>query len=217
MNVTAHQPVQTRLIVLRQTIVAAILAAWTLTAGCVNRRGPDTAVTPDIPVLHIEADAAGNLYVDHQPLTPAQLSERLRVTDDCDLIALHGGLTSSSAPPVSAQTLRTIVRYGMPVLVVEPDDSMTLAGEKGESRPLTVGLSDTQIRGLLQLHESLAAGSPAASNLPSLGATLEMDSSEGVYRFRRVEMGLPGRRVWLVHEQPDETESTTGIQIKKSW
>lgn len=84
---------------------------------------------------------------------------------------------------------------------------------------VSIKLNTDYIGSVNRLLSGKRGPSPGTPTGSSLETTIEWDTTAGEYQFSRVELGLVGRRVWLVHELPESDEDTgaVGIRLRKEW
>jgi hypothetical protein len=103
--------------------------------------------------------------------------------------------------------------------VVEDEETapLPLSQAEGDHRPVTV--NTFRIRQALGLYDKLKGESPDSRMLPG-GADIVLrfdpDGKEG-YALKRVEVGVAGRSLWLVHDMAADVDAATSIQYKKEW
>jgi hypothetical protein len=114
--------------------------------------------------------------------------------------------------------LAKIARVGLPLVIVEKDGEVAWRETSGGDGTRTARIGTDQLAALRRL---LGRGRDGAktSSLPVLETTVGWDTATGAYGLNRVELGLFGKRVWIMFEQgePDEESGTVGIQFKKEW
>lgn len=165
-------------------------------------------------VISIYVSETGDVLWDGEPVSQQTLRERLATVRPEDTIAWYGGppLPTMSIPQQSV--FESILKLGLRTVWVQDDAAG--ASEQGAGRPITVNTK--YIREALTLYDRLkGADNQDRKLLPAdIVVRLEPDAQEG-YVLRRVEVGLIGQSIWIVHESLSEAESATSIQLKKEW
>jgi hypothetical protein len=83
-------------------------------------------------------------------------------------------------------------------------------------RAVTIGTD--QFAALRRLWSGGKEGGGASSR-PVVQTIIDFNAAEGTYELKRVELGLFGEHVWLMHQQPetDEESGSIGILFQKEW
>ena len=141
-----------------------------------------------------------------------------RRRDDIDVVAVHGDVTGEDATGAKSATMAHIARVGVPLVVVEKEGEYAWRESSGADGVRTVEVGTDQFAALRRLWKRRKA-TPKEETEPALQTTVQWDTATGTYELNRVELGLFGRRVWLMHElrETDDESGTVGIQLKKEW
>lgn len=137
-----------------------------------------------------------------------------------ELIAVHGPFATASVREARSVVLEKLARVGIPLVVVEDaEGEYEWRTHTDDDGIRTIKLSTDHLGSVSRLLQGRPNASSKPAVGPSLQTTLEWDTTIGEYQFSRVELGLVGKRVWLVHEQreSDEESGTVGIRLKKEW
>ena len=131
------------------------------------------------------------------------------------LVAVH----ESADSPIEANsaTLARLARTGIPLVMVEKDGEYEWRDRSATDGIRTVKFGTEQFAVFRNLRER---GKIAAdSRGPVLQMSADLDTTTGKYELSRVELGLFGKSVWLMHRQheSDEEPGTTGILFRKEW
>lgn len=166
---------------------------------------------PDGDIVAISVDAEGRVYWDGEVVDTNALAGRLALLDADDTIAFSGSVTGGSVRAADRHVFETVARIGVPLVLVEEGGSDNAAG-----RPVTLGTP--RIRQALAVYDKLAGQGDRTQPLAGADLVLRFDPDDQKgYLLRRIELGLGGQSLWLVHELGRETESSTSIQLKKEW
>jgi hypothetical protein len=138
--------------------------------------------------------------------------------DSLDIIAVHGSPTGEGSVEKNSAVMQKIVNVGVPLVIVEENGEFAWREQSGGDGVRSVKVGTDQFAALQQLWKRRKA-IPGEAREPALQATVSWDETTESYELSRVELGIVGRSVWLVHEQreTDEDRGTIGIQIKKQW
>lgn len=182
-----------------------------LLAGGFSAARADEDALPAGDVVAISVDAEGRVYWDGEVVDTNALAGRLALLDEDDTIAFSSSVTGASVRAADRHVFETVAKIGVPLVLVEEGGSDGAAG-----RPVT--LSTPRLRQALNLYDKLAGQGDRAQPLAGADLVLRFDPDDQKgYLLRRIELGLGGQSLWLVHELGRETESSTSIQLKKEW
>lgn len=204
---------------IRLLICALMLAAvcpdgaWSAEAPVEERRVADEG---DVVSLYV--DAEGGIYWNGERIDTNTLALRLSLLDRDDAIALYGSVEESQLRRADRSVMETVLRTGVPLVLVEDESRLRLPmqAENGQARPVT--LSTVRIRQALDLYDRTVGRQDRSRPLSGTDVVLRFDPSEEQgYLLRRIELGLGGRALWIVHESLNERESSTSIQLKREW
>jgi len=178
------------------------------------------AQTPGEPlgVSEVRITHHGEVYWDGELMDTGSLPRRvLQAPRSARAIAFYGHVTGEEPPPADRDVFTSILRAGLPVLLVERDGEDHAHGARGTGEVATVALSAAQLRTALDICARFADGRSrnAAARVPDL--TVRFAPDEDGIPLTKIELGLKGHSVWLVHEGLDEAEHSTSIQLRKSW
>lgn len=171
----------------------------------------DDGELPEGDVVTISMDAEGLVYWDGEIVDTNTLAGRLALLDADDTIAFSGAVTGAASRAADRRVFETVARIGVPLVLVEDGGLDSTAG-----RPVT--LSTPRLRQALNLYDKLAGQGDRVQPLAGTDLVLRFDpDDQRGYLLRRIEVGLGGQSLWLVHELGRETESSTSIRLKKEW
>lgn len=173
----------------------------------------------ELQVLDIVIVSTNQITLGTNTLSPppaADLIERRR--DAIDVVAVHGWDEGDAATGPADSAVTKIARFGLPLVVVEKDGAYQWRGQSDSDGIRTVKIGTDHVAALRRLWkkgEDDASG-PAG---PVLQTTIDWDTGSGSYELRRVELGLLGERVWLMHERGEAGDEggTVGVRLKKEW
>jgi hypothetical protein len=137
---------------------------------------------------------------------------------DGDAIALYGKVTGQDARSRDQRVFESVARTGVRMVVVEDDGSARLSFQQTDGGKQPVTVSTMHVRGALKLYDRIKGEPPSANLLsgPDVVLRFDPDNKEG-YVLKRVEVGVAGSSLWIVHEALDDSDSSTSIQYKKRW
>ena len=138
--------------------------------------------------------------------------------DAADVVAVHGLAGGDDPSDTQAAAVAKIARIGMPLVVVEKDGAYAWRKQSDSDGIRTLKLGTDQFATLQRLWKRRKPNAEASTE-PTLQTTVQWDTATGNYELSRVELGLFGRHVWLMHEQrdSDDESDSVGIQLKKTW
>lgn len=142
-----------------------------------------------------------------------------RHRDRLELIAIHESIKGDSAGRTAVSpSVAAIARAGVPLVFVEKDGEYAWREHSGAHGVRTVTIGTDQFAELRRLLK-IGKDPEKAATGPVLKSTVDWDAVSGSYEMKRVELGLFGERVWLMHElrESDESPGGFGIQIRKEW
>ena len=137
---------------------------------------------------------------------------------DGDAIAFYGNLTGQDACSRDQDVFESVARTGVRMVVVEDDGSARVPFQQTDGGRPPVTVSTMYIRQALRVYDKIKGEPPSASLLsgPDIVLRFDPDNEEG-YILKRVEVGVAGSSLWIVHETLDAIDSSTSIQYKKEW
>lgn len=135
-----------------------------------------------------------------------------------DVIAVHGSGPGEPPAQIQSSTVARLASVGVPLVFVEQDGEYAWREQSTENGIRTAKVGTDQFAALRRLWMR-GKGYPETPPQSTLQTSVQWDTATGNYEFSRVELGLLGKRVWLMHEQreSDEESGRIGIQIKKEW
>lgn len=138
--------------------------------------------------------------------------------DAVDVVAVHGSLDGDTSVGTSPSAVARLASVGLPLVIIEKDGEYAWREQSNEHGIRTVKVGTEQFAALRRLWKGGKARPDKASE-PALQTSVQWDTATGAFELSRVELGLFGRRVWLLHEQrdSDDESGTVGIRIKKEW
>lgn len=187
--------------VARQSALMALTAVAALYPPALRAGTAATNGTPDgaasLPPLGYPAPLADALTLDPPPLstsaTPALTPDRVPL--------LLWGLT----------------RFGVPVPPPNGDDPLASPRDPAADGAPRIRVSTDQLRLLLGLARR-SPPAPSESSGLAVRSAFDRDGASGQYQISRVEVGLLGRRLWLVHEPGQHDESgRSGVRVQFRW
>lgn len=138
--------------------------------------------------------------------------------DTLDVVVVHDPAPGSSSSEKKAPVLATIAGAGVPVVIVEKEGEYAWRKQSAVDGVRTVKVGTADFAALRRLWKGEKLRS-VPSSAPVVETTMGWDTATGTYELSRVELGLFGKRVWIMHEQreSDEGGGTVGIQLRKGW
>ena len=135
-----------------------------------------------------------------------------------DAIAFYGNLTGQDARSRDQRVFESVARTGVRMVVVEDDGSARLPFQQTDGGRPPVTVSTMRIRDALKFYDGIKGEPPPANLLvgPDVVLRFDPDNEEG-YVLKRVEVGVAGSSLWIVHETLNDIDSSTSIQYKKEW
>lgn len=166
-------------------------------------------------VVSVYMDEAGETFWDGEAVSPEELRARLAALRSEDTVAWCGGAPEAGLNASQQNLFEYIVKLGLKTVWVPQSESENTATGSG-GRPVTVNTK--YVREALNLYDRLKGrDSEFTKRLPAdVVMRFEPDAQRG-YILRRVELGVVGQSLWVVHESLSDTESATSIQFKKEW
>lgn len=203
-------------------IMMAILAILVGAMPCVAGEEPGDGVSQDpeeIRVIDVVIVSTNRVTVGTNTMSLAAANNFVvghRGT--VDVVAVHGSFAGEGTEPMMSATLAEIARAGVPLVIVEKNGEYTWKEQSASAGIRTVKVGTDQFA-MLRRFWKKGDNNTAASTVPVLQASGDWDMATGTYELRRVELGLFGEHVWLMHQQreSDAESGTVGFQIKKSW
>jgi hypothetical protein len=141
-----------------------------------------------------------------------------RHRDTVDAIAFHGPIEKGASEITTSSAALEIARAGVPLMIVEKDGAYAWREQSGADGIRTIKIGTDQFEILRRIMPGGKNGSDNAPR-PVVQTTVELDPDAGLYELKRIELGLLGERVWLMHEQREDGEEsgTIGIQFRTEW
>jgi hypothetical protein len=189
-------------------------------AGCRETAPSGTEFSKETnDVNEIRVLDSGDVAWNGEQVDTNAFAERLEQSRlEGDAIAFYGNLTGQDARSRDQRVFESVARTGVRMVVVEDDGSARLPFQQtaGGRPPLTV--STMRIRDALKFYDGIKGEPPPANLLsgPDVVLRFDPDQEEG-YVLKRVEVGVAGSSLWIVHETLDDIDSSTSIQYKKEW
>jgi hypothetical protein len=198
--------------------LAALIAVGLRFGG--DTEPPDSIVKPQetLRVIDIVIASTNQVTLGTNTLSLAAATNLLaRYSTTVDVVALHGPFETDGLLMKTSSVALAIARAGVPLVFVEKDGEFAWREQAAEDGIRTVTIGTDQVAALRRLWSKNPYGAP--SSTPVLKTSIDWDPAEGTYELKRIEVGLLGERVWLMHEQSqDDNESgTIGIQFRKEW
>lgn len=203
-----------------------ILAVFAACLVLAEEKGkPSSAVKSDlseIRVLDVVIAGTNVLQIGKESVLLHAATNKIEQSrENIDVIAIHGDTGLSLTNSTRAATLEKLLSMGIPLIIVEENGD---AGEyawrpqSGEDGIRTVTIGTEQFAAVRRLWRRTQSPSETSA-APVLKTTLDWNTKTDTYEFSRVELGLFGKRVWLMHEQHESNEGsgTVGFQLKKEW
>ncbi len=173
----------------------------------------------DIQVIHIVLVSTNRVMLGTNTLSLTAATNVIgRHRDTVDVIAIHGSIDGDASARATSSAVAEIARAGVPLVFVEKDGEYAWRAQSGNDGIRTVRIGTDQLGELLRFWRRGRNGTQPLSG-PVLQTTLDWDTDAGTYDLQRIELGLLGKRVWLVHEQreSDDKTGTLKIQFQKEW
>ena len=138
--------------------------------------------------------------------------------DAVDMVAVHGYVGGDDSLRTKSAAMAEITRVGIPLLIVEKDGAYSWREQSGADGIRTVKIGTGHFARLRRYWKKGESG-PERSSGPVLQTSVDWDTDKGTYELSRVDLGLLGKRVWIMHEQreSDNSSGTVGVQFKKEW
>lgn len=201
------------------TVIAALFAA---ALGFATNEAPvhSTTARPEtLRVIDIEIVSTNRVKVGTNTMSLTEATNVIaRYGDTVDLIAIHGPIGRDASVLTTPSTALHIARAGLPLVLVEKDGEYAWREQSSSAGVRTVKIGSDQFATLRRLWErnKNPANTPPRTVLQT---TVDWDTAAGSYKLKRIELGLLGERVWLVHEhnESDNESEIIGIQFKKEW
>jgi hypothetical protein len=134
--------------------------------------------------------------------------------DDIDYHAVANMPPAAVSWSAHTNLLARLVRSGVNLLVREEDGSYALPDLRRGNGMHELGITSGDLRRLSRFY-GLGRGSRA---VPEFRSQLGLDTVRGEYDLRRIELGTPGGRLWLIHDLGDEAErGFLGLQLRYPW
>jgi len=199
-------------------LVAGLLTACAIAAegerSLSSTKAPEAA---EIRVLDVVVTHPDRVRVGTNSMSLAAATNFVAANMEAiDVVAVRG--SEPGMPPLhkGSATVARIASVGLPLVIVEKDGEYTWREQSNEHGIRTVKVGTDQFAALRRLWKRGKA-QPEKRLESTLQTAVQWDTVTGTYELSRVELGLFGKRVWLVHEQrePDDESGTVGIQLKK--
>jgi hypothetical protein len=141
-----------------------------------------------------------------------------RYRNTLDVIAVHGVIDGSVAERTSSSTVAEIARAGIALVLVESKSSRAWQKKSGDDGVWAMKIGTAQYAALRRFWHTGRDEDQRASETV-FQTTVDWNTAAGTYELKRIELGLLGESVWLVHElrESDEKAGTLGIQFRKKW
>ncbi len=200
-------------------LLVAILTVglWT-TAGAAERADPNES--PDEVALHVidlEILSTNQIMVGTNAFSLVAATNLMAAHRGAlDVVAVHGPTTEAAPGAQQASALERIASLGIPLVIVEKEGEYAWREQPSAGGIRTVQVGTDQFAALSRFLRQRQTNLQAVPET-SLQTTVKWDTTTGTYKLSRVELGLLGKRVWLMHEQSGDEAGTIGIQIKKEW
>ncbi|OQA24830.1 MAG: hypothetical protein BWY59_02021 [Verrucomicrobia bacterium ADurb.Bin345] len=201
--------------------IAVLTAAIGLAAAYFSPCRADTPVDKEVEegeVVTVFVDEGGDIYWDGERIDTNTLATRLSLLDGEDAVALYSSVDESSVRQADRNIMESVLRVGVPLVLVEDENRVKLPLQAGDGQARPVTLSTARIRQALDLYDKAVGREDRHKPLSGTDVLLRFDpNDEQGYLLRRIEVGLGGRSLWIVHETLGEQESSTSIRLKKEW
>jgi hypothetical protein len=216
----------------RRATATVVLAGVGMVCGCAAPRGGAAEPARVEParaarLAAVEATDDGVYRVGTNRLTLAEATNYLaRIADRIDAVAVRGTPSPAEFKPAHVELIRRLLRLDVPVLVVEedgvappvPPPPAPAGGAAAEPARRELRLSTDQLQYVLQTVRQGAPQPAATAETPALRSTLRWDDAQGQYELHRIEFGMPGRHLWIVHELgADNERGVTGVRLQREW
>jgi len=199
--------------------LACGLIAWAAFAEEQKSSPTNAPGLGEIRVLDVVFTGTGCLRIGTNTMSVAAATNLLAVKREMlDVVAVHGAEVEMAPEGTQSSSLARIAGIGVPLLLVEKDGEYAWRERTGTDGVRTVRMGTEQFAALRRLWRHKKAA-PEKAPAATVQTTIQWDTVSGAYDLTNVELGLFGKRVWIVHEQrqADEESGTIGIRIKKEW
>ena len=173
----------------------------------------------EIQVFDVVIVSTNRVMVGTNAMSLAAATNLMAVHRDAlDVVAVHGPVTRDASIDDKSSVVGKIASIGVPLVLVEKDGEYAWRDLSGPDGVRTVRIGTDQFTALRRLLQGGKAGATSPA-VPVLETMVDWDTATGTYELSRIELGLLGRRVWLVHQQRDANDESgsVGIQLKREW
>jgi len=201
------------------SVLGALCSSACLVAADSETGDKTTSSDAEICIIDIEIVATNRVRIGTNTMSTAAATDVVaKMRGKLDVVALHGAEAGDDALENKSEVITRIARAGMPLVVVERDGEYSWREQSGGDGVRTVKI-DTEQFAVLRRFWQKGNDNGAKSAGPVLRTSLDWDTATGTYELSRIELGLFGKKVWLMHEQRESSEDseTIGIQLKREW
>ena len=166
-------------------------------------------------VVTVYMNETGETFLDGEAITPEELRDRLAALRAEDAVAWCAGTPETGLNAQQQSLFEHVMKLGLKTVWVSLDGADGTARDSG-GKPITVNTK--YVREALNLYDRLKGGDGDSRKLLPADVVLRFEPTvQGGYVVRRVELGVVGQSLWVVHEALSDAESATSIQLKKEW
>lgn len=191
-------------------------------AGCMSSKPAPPLESADhmnLQVVDLTILSTNQILVGTNTLSMAAMTEYLTShSEELDAAVLHGSAQGEALAEKNAEAFSRLMSLGIPVLVVGDGGAEQRQKTSNDKSIRTVQVDTDQMAAFQNLWQkkNTTKTTPAG---PTVKTTLQYDTDTGNYELNRIELGVFGRSVWLVHEEPkDKSESgSVGIRLRKEF
>lgn len=173
----------------------------------------------EIRVLDVVLTSADRLRIGTNTMSLAAATNFIAAKlDTLDVVAVHGPEVGMAPVDAKSSAMARIASVGVPLVIVEKEGEYAWREQSGGDGFRAVQVGTDHLTAIRRLWKRQRAN-PEAVPETTVRTTVQWDTDTGTYALSRVELGLFGKRVWLMHEQRDSDEEprAVGIQFKKEW
>ncbi|MBU0678329.1 MAG: hypothetical protein KJ626_09435 [Verrucomicrobia bacterium] len=196
---------------MRCILVLFLLLFPALIAG--SRAASDTSqCSRVVSQADIRMTESGGLVVNGTNMTPQQFTNYISRAERPDLYVLYRGDSSGTASNLERFVAQRIARSGVPLLVTQPDGTMTFGPKPEAQTPMRLKLNTDQLK-------QLRSASGTVTSSLSLGVGGLWSPENESYIMQRIELGLPGRKFWFIYDASgnEDENGAAAVQWKKDW
>ncbi|NQU41143.1 MAG: hypothetical protein HQ523_14420 [Lentisphaerae bacterium] len=178
----------------------------------------DAADGETLKVIDVVITATNQFFLGSNAVSLAMITNLLAThRDTLDIVVVHGSIPGGAASDDRSPTLAKIAGMGVPLVIVEKEGEYTWRERTAADGIRTLTLDTSEFAALRRLWKQEGPHAEAAS-IPTVATTVTWDTATGTYDLSRIELGLLGKRVWLMHEfRESDKPGSVGLQFKQEW